>query len=142
MSAGAEGRQGPAAGSGADGIGLDTSVRHSSAVVSVELDGETVLYHEEFGTLHALNRTASVVWEQLDGSATVGEVARLLAAAADADAGTVESDVLDVVQQMGRLGLLHGVALHAGGAGTDGLEAGGVGPGGPEVRRSGGDAGG
>lgn len=101
-----------------------TVVRHSPAVVTVDLNGEAVLYDERSGMLHALNRTANAVWERLDGSASVAEVARALAAEADAAPAIVARDVLRVVRRMSELGLLRtagkGATGHTPPRGADG----------------------
>ncbi|MGH9073406.1 MAG: HPr-rel-A system PqqD family peptide chaperone, partial [Acidimicrobiales bacterium] len=80
------------------------------SVASVELDGEGVLYDEEAGASHLLNATATAVWSCLDGSGTLDEIAAELADAFGADAQTVRHDVIALVQQFGRQGLLVGIA--------------------------------
>jgi PqqD family protein of HPr-rel-A system len=84
--------------------------RHAAAVVAVELDGQAVLYHEELGAVYVLNPTATVVWECLDGSATIDALCAELAEAFSVDVATVREDVLNVVRQFAEQGLLHEVA--------------------------------
>ncbi|GEM_PF-2337755 len=79
-------------------------------VASVELDGEGVLYDEEHGLTHLLNPTATVVWSCLDGQSSVDELGVELAGAFGADVVTVRGDVLALVRELGRQGLLEGVS--------------------------------
>jgi len=52
-----------------------TRIRHRSEIVSSELDGCIVLFNEHTGRVRSLNATGSIVWRQLDGTCTVGELA-------------------------------------------------------------------
>ncbi len=79
------------------------------AVVAVELDGESVLYHESSRTVHVLNRTATVVWRCLDGRIALDELSADLAAVFSAPVEQVTSDVVAAVRELGRQGLLHDV---------------------------------
>lgn len=81
------------------------------AVAEVVLDGEVVLYHEGANTVHVLNRTASIVWQALDGTRSVGQVSAELAPRVAVSAEDVGADVLLAVQEFGRQGLLAGVEV-------------------------------
>jgi peroxiredoxin len=61
--------------------------------------------------LVVLNPTAALVFNFLDGEATLGELVDDFAAALDADRSVVEADVLSFVRELGANGLLVGVAL-------------------------------
>lgn len=93
-----------------DDIGREFVAARDDRAVTEELDDEAVVYHEEHATMHVLNPTATVVWDLLDGSATLGELIDALAEASDVDAGTVEADVLALARDLGRMGLLEGFA--------------------------------
>jgi hypothetical protein len=95
-----------------DPIEIDGRFRpvKTSHVVGVELDGEAVLYQEAARTLHLLNQTATVIWNCLDGVSDLDSLADDLAAAFSADVQRVRDDVLEVVRQFGRQGLLKQVA--------------------------------
>jgi hypothetical protein len=82
----------------------------TSHVVGVELDGEAVLYQESARTLHLLNPTATVIWNCVDGESDLDSLADALAAAFSVDLQRVRDDVLEVVRQFGRQGLLDQVA--------------------------------
>lgn len=91
-------------------ITTDTTVRPHDDIASVEIDGESVLYDERSGALHHLDATATLVWGCLDGSDPLGDVAADLARAADAPVDVVERDVVALAHDLGRRGLLDGVA--------------------------------
>ncbi|MGH8923029.1 MAG: PqqD family protein [Acidimicrobiia bacterium] len=48
-----------------------------------EVDGESLLYDPATGRAHWLNGTATSVWELIDGSTSLEEIARLVSAAYD-----------------------------------------------------------
>ena len=82
---------------------------HARAVAGVELDGERVLYHEELQTVCVLNPTATVVWNCLDGSSDLDRLCLDLAEVFLVEAEVIREDVLGIVQEFGRQGLLKGV---------------------------------
>jgi len=79
-------------------------------VTTVELDGESVLYDETTGGLHLLDALATVVWDRLDGTATLDELAVDLGQTFAADPGRVSVDLVTFVRQLGRRHLLEAVA--------------------------------
>ena len=87
-------------------VTLASVVRGKGDLAAVELDGELVLYDEHTASVHHLNPTASVVWQCLDGDASVAAIARDLSMAYSVEEAVVVQDVLDVVQQFARMGLL------------------------------------
>ena len=82
-------------------------------VASVELDGETVLYHEGTRMTHVLSPVATVVWSCFDGSVSIAQLAAELAEAYGAPRETVEGDVVALARELGAQGLLGGVAADA-----------------------------
>jgi hypothetical protein len=78
-------------------------------VAHVEVDGEVVLYDDVAKVMHRLNPTASVLWNCMDGSGTLIEIAGDLADAYRADAGAVLDDVVAVTRDLGDKGLLVGI---------------------------------
>lgn len=94
----------------ADALDLSFVPQPKSTVATAELDGEAVLYDEEIGSLHTLDPIGTVVWSCFDGTASLSEIAGELAAAFGTGAGTVADDVLALARQLGRQGVLHGVA--------------------------------
>ena len=83
---------------------------HHPAVVSVELDGEAVLYHQEANTVHVLSVTATIIWRFLDGSNELDGLCGDLAAVFSIDLEQMRGDVLEAVREFGRQGLLQDVA--------------------------------
>ncbi len=60
--------------------------------------------------MYLLNRTASVIWACFDGTGTVAEIAADLAEVFGIGAAEAEGSVLDLAIDLGRSGLLEGVA--------------------------------
>ena len=61
--------------------GLDTVLRRRSSpdVEEVQVDGETVVYDGARDVLHVLDPPATLVWNGLDGSMSLGELCSDLA---------------------------------------------------------------
>lgn len=78
-------------------LGANTvlAARCSPEVESVEIDGETVLYDCVRNAIHLLNPVATLLWEFLDGSSTLGEVSADLAAVFDRSESDVLAEVVD-----------------------------------------------
>jgi len=77
-------------------------------VAVVEIDGELVVYDERNGELHHLNPSASVVFQLLDGTATMRELADEIARTLDASPERVEAEIRTVQRHLRRAGLLDG----------------------------------
>jgi hypothetical protein len=73
-------------------------------VDTVMLDGATVIHRA--GHVHTLDPVATLVWQCLDGRATVDEIAADLAPAFAVPVDRARRDVADVVGELDRLGLL------------------------------------
>jgi len=78
-----------------------------SDVSLVEVGDEAVLV-AGWDLAMALNETARLIWERLDGQTTLGEVAANLAEQAGADPQSVLSDVAGFVERLGADGVLEG----------------------------------
>lgn len=86
-----------------------STVSRSRAVAAVELDGEAVLYHEELRTVCVLNPTATIVWNCLDGSSDLETLCGDIADAFAVELDTIRREVVEIVRELGRQGLLEGV---------------------------------
>lgn len=75
-------------------------------IASVEADGELVLYDPIAGRAHVLNPTAATVWQVLDGEVDVTTLAGEIAETFDVGVDEVTDQLLVLVQDLGRLGLL------------------------------------
>jgi len=88
-------------------LGLDRSARPAAAAVEEALlDGELVLYNPVDHRIHHLDRTGAVVWQLLDGSATVGELVADIAEAFGVPTEQVEADVSEILISLAGEGLL------------------------------------
>ena len=91
-------------------IASDFVPRRADTAYTVELDGEAVVLDEEQNRLHLLNHTATLVWSCFDGTGTLTEIARDVAAAAEVPEARVLDEVLELTRTLGTEGLLDGVA--------------------------------
>ena len=94
----------------ADDIAGSFAPRPRDNIASVELDGEVVLLLEGARRTHSLNQTGTVVWKCFDGHSTLDEISADLSDIFGADADTVREDVINVTRDIGKAGLLDGVA--------------------------------
>lgn len=77
---------------------------------SVELDGETVIAESEGGRVHCVDAIGTIVWSCFDGVASIDELSHELSDAFGVDSEIVRNDVLVFARELGRVGLLEGVA--------------------------------
>jgi len=93
----------------ADQIGPRFVARPRRDVVSVEIDGEAVIYDERRMTTHLLSATGSIVWGLLDGETRLDELSAELAEAFEVGQEEVLVDVVQLVRELGQRGLLENV---------------------------------
>jgi hypothetical protein len=93
-----------------ESLGADDAPARDRSVHTVELDGEAVLLDERENRLHHLNQAATLVWACLDGRAPLHEVASDIAAGLGLDPAVVLGDTVAIARQLGRQGLLAGLA--------------------------------
>ena len=96
--------------------------RGDPSVGWIELEGESVLLAAG-GDSHHLNPTGTVIWQCCDGSGPLGEIIDELSDAYGIDRRAIAPDVLELVRDLGRRGLLVGVRAGNG----DGQGEGGTG---------------
>lgn len=89
-------------------IGPEFAPARRSGIAWVELDGEAVLYDADGGGVHALNPTATLVWQLLDGTATLATLADELAEAFAADPRQIAGDLEQLVGALATSGVLAG----------------------------------
>jgi hypothetical protein len=82
-------------------------------VAGVEVDGEMVLYDDSQRRLHRLNPTAALVWQCLDGSASLREIAGDVAEVFSSDPRTVLRDIVALAGHFAEEGLLEGTGPSA-----------------------------
>ena len=78
-------------------------------MVTVEIDGEAIIYDELQEMAHLLSPTAAIVWGLLDGQSRLEDVAVDLAEAFDVTAEQVLGDVVKLVQEFAQLDLLENI---------------------------------
>jgi len=85
--------------------GLDaTYARRSEKILWRAADDCVVLFHEDDGRAFALSRSASAAWRMLDGSRSIADVARGLAACGPAEEARVLSDIVALIDDLERRG--------------------------------------
>lgn len=77
-----------------------------SDVATAVLDAEVVIFDPLTSLVHQLNPVGSVVWQLLDGSATVSELVADLADGFEAPVEQVRRDVHDLLEMLAEQGLL------------------------------------
>lgn len=75
-------------------------IRHRPEIVSAQLDGCIVLFNERSGRVRSLNATGSVVWQQLDGSCTLAELATAIAEELGVEPEVARAHVGDFVDEL------------------------------------------
>jgi peroxiredoxin len=80
-----------------------------SGVLTLPVGTEMVIT-DTAGHVHVLNPTAALVWQSLDGEHSLDTLAESLSSATGADLSQVSQDVIGLTRELGRMGLLEGVA--------------------------------
>jgi len=93
-----------------DQIGPDFVAHPRREVVTVEIDGDAVVYDELRETTHLLNPTGAIVWRLLDGETRLDELSADLAEVFGVGVEEVLADVVALVHELGQRGLLEHVA--------------------------------
>ena len=92
-----------------EGTDESSAPRRVAPDASVELDGDEVLYVADPPRLYTLNPTARIVWHSLDGDVSVDQLAEELAQEFGVPLDAMRADVVGLVRELGRAGLLVGV---------------------------------
>lgn len=104
-----------------ESIDAESVVTARSDVSSVELDGEIVLYDDGLRRFHRLNPTAATVWQCLDGSVALRDIAIDIAEIYDLEVATLLPQVVALTRSLAREGLLwgpEGASVESPGAGV------------------------
>lgn len=80
--------------------------RRASHVVARRVDETFVLLNVRSGAYYTLDEVGGRIWELCDGTRSAGDIAELLAADYDAPLATLESDVLELVEELRREAML------------------------------------
>lgn len=90
-------------------ISLDERYRRSETIISRNIAGEAVLVPlrrnaADLDNIYALNETAAVVWEALDGQTPLREVLARILAEFEVEESQAEADLIELVAQLESLG--------------------------------------
>lgn len=69
-------------------------------VIDRIVDEEALLIHLQSGEYFSLNRVGTRIWEHIDGSRTVADLASVIASEYDVDEGQAQEDVLTLVNNL------------------------------------------
>ena len=79
---------------------LEAVLQQAPDIVSVELDGETVLFEPQHESLTVLDPVGTVIWTLLDGTVPLRTLCAELADAYRAPTEQVQQDVLVLVERL------------------------------------------
>ena len=94
-------------------ITLETVCIPSADVVAREIEGEIIIVPltagigDAEGEIFTLNETANVIWQELDGKRTLGEILQTIGNEFDGNLKDIEKDLLGFVHEMVRRGILN-----------------------------------
>jgi coenzyme PQQ synthesis protein D (PqqD) len=77
-----------------------------SDLTVVEMEGEAVIYDEQTGQIHYLNRTATIVFNLCDGGSTIKEFSTEIAEAFTLSREEVERQVRSLIRSFRKAGFL------------------------------------
>ena len=86
-------------------ITLTQRLLRSEDVLFQNLDGEAVLLDLASETYFGLNEVGTRVWELLESSMSLGEIATLLQSEYEVESARAQSDVLDLATRLIKAGL-------------------------------------
>lgn len=86
---------------------LDSIVSHSLDQVSTEIDGEAVILSIDKGNYYGMNKVLTAIWGWLEEPVTVADVCARLTATYDVVPEVAEADVLMILGELSREGLLN-----------------------------------
>jgi hypothetical protein len=96
----------------------DTLVRRLDGLVEARVDNEILALHVEQGNCYAFNVTAAHVWSLLEEPRRIGEIRDGLLASFEVDVETCERQVVEIIDQLVRQGLVTTISARRAGPGT------------------------
>jgi hypothetical protein len=93
---------------------LETRYKRDSNVVTREIAGERILVPiqkqaADMAAIYVLNETGARIWNLLDGQRSLADIGEILVREYSIDADTVQADVVEIVEQLRKLGMLRTV---------------------------------
>lgn len=95
-----------------DDIGPDYVPALDPRIVTIPVGDEAVLYEDDTGALHQLDRVATLVHAFFDGGTPIADIVDELAPIFSVERERIEADVTAMVRHFARAGLLRG--MHGG----------------------------
>jgi hypothetical protein len=96
-------------------ISLDSTYAVSETIVAREIEGEVVIVPLTAGAgtaedaLYSLNKTGQAIWSILDGKRSLRVIAEELANLYEAQPGEIEQDILGLMQELLKRGIVEEV---------------------------------
>lgn len=87
-------------------ITLATTVKQSNKILVQNLDEDTVMANIDSGYYYGVNQTSKRIWEMIETPMKITDVCNSLQQEYDVDAATCESQVLALVNELAREGLV------------------------------------
>ena len=81
-------------------LSLDSQLVKDRQVIDRVVDDETLLIHQQSGHYYSLNSVGTRIWESMDGSRTVRDLAHIVSSEFDVDDERAQSDVLDLASDL------------------------------------------
>ena len=91
-------------------VSLNSLVQWSDDQIAATVDREIVILSVERGSYYGLDDVGSEIWQQMASPVRVDTLCDLLAAKYDADRGTIERDVLALLDKLTAEGLISVIA--------------------------------
>jgi hypothetical protein len=95
-----------------EGLSLDDVYAPTDDVVARWIEGELVIVPLTAKTvsmdnaLYTLNETGQEIWKRLDGQASLRAIARLLAEEFQAQPGEIQADIIGLVEELRKRGIV------------------------------------
>jgi len=87
-------------------LSLSSTVQWSNDQIAATVDREVVILSVERGSYYGLDEIGSEIWEKMSNPVRVDALCDLLAANYDAERGTIERDVLALLERLVAEGLV------------------------------------
>ena len=86
-------------------INLQDTYQKDPSIVSREIAGDVILVPirrnmGDLESIYTLNKTAAVVWAQIDGSHTIGQIVDQIVLEFDVDPDQAKSDMFDLIKDL------------------------------------------
>jgi hypothetical protein len=89
------------------GVTLESTVAVSSNQLSAQLNGETIVLNLQSGVYFGLTDVAAHIWSLVQQPTTCAAVVAAILAEYEIDPSQAEADVMQFVEKMQGLGLIH-----------------------------------